>query len=176
MPEDAIRLLMLIGGDRRAGPPRRAHPGPPPGAQRTARGTVEAIARGYPLTLLLAVLLVFLAGLAIWRKGWSLAKRWTDAHVPSSSTPAPTTRSRTTSTARSPRPASRSSLGRARRRCRCPRAGWRPSPAGRRWSLVPERLVQLKGQDLDILIYPMDLLISGKPSWSPAPAPRWPAG
>ena len=30
-------------------------------------------------------------------------------------------------------------------------------------SLVPERLMQLKGHDLDILIYPMDLLISGKP-------------
>ena len=32
-------------------------------------------------------------------------------------------------------------------------------------SLVPERLVQLKGQDIDILIYPMDLLISGKPEF-----------
>jgi hypothetical protein len=30
-------------------------------------------------------------------------------------------------------------------------------------SLVPERLIQLDGEDLDILIYPMDLLISGKP-------------
>ena len=44
--------------------------------------SLEAVARGYPLTVLLAVLLVFLAGLAIWRKAQSLARRWTDAHVP----------------------------------------------------------------------------------------------
>jgi hypothetical protein len=31
-------------------------------------------------------------------------------------------------------------------------------------SLVPEKLIQLDGRDLDILIYPMDLLISGKPA------------
>ena len=31
-------------------------------------------------------------------------------------------------------------------------------------SLVPEKLIQLDGKDLDILIYPMDLLISGKPA------------
>ena len=34
------------------------------------------------MTALLAALLVFLAGLAIYRKAWSLARRWTDAHVP----------------------------------------------------------------------------------------------
>ena len=31
-------------------------------------------------------------------------------------------------------------------------------------ALVPEKLIQLDGKDLDILIYPMDLLISGKPA------------
>ena len=40
------------------------------------------IARGYPLTVLLSVLLIFLAGLAVYRKARSLAHRWTDAHVP----------------------------------------------------------------------------------------------
>ena len=29
---------------------------------------------------------------------------------------------------------------------------------------MPEKLIQLDGKDLDILIYPMDLLISGKPA------------
>ena len=29
--------------------------------------------------------------------------------------------------------------------------------------LVPDRMIQLDGKDLDILIYPMDLLIAGKP-------------
>ena len=50
--------------------------------ERDGRRALEAVARGYPLTILLAVLLVFLALLAIWRKGNSLARRWTDAHVP----------------------------------------------------------------------------------------------
>src|SRR6478735_775800 len=51
-------------------------------SSRSVRGVLEAVARGYPLTVLLAVLLVFLAVLAIWRKAGSLARRWTDAHVP----------------------------------------------------------------------------------------------
>ena len=42
-------------------------------------------------------------------------------------------------------------------------------------ALVPDRMIQLHGPELDILIYPMDLLISGKPGESPGPAPRWPA-
>src|SRR4029077_5686553 len=46
-------------------------------------GTIaRAIGRGYPLTALLAGLLVFLACLAVGRKGRSVAHRWTDAHVP----------------------------------------------------------------------------------------------
>jgi hypothetical protein len=44
-------------------------------------------------------------------------------------------------------------------------AKWLASVAGNSASsLVPERLIQLDGKDLDILIYPMDLLISGKPA------------
>ena len=42
-------------------------------------------------------------------------------------------------------------------------------------SLVPEKLIQLDGKDLDILIYPMDLLISGKPASWRARGRRWPA-
>ena len=29
-------------------------------------------------------------------------------------------------------------------------------------SLVPDRMLRLRGENLDILIYPMDILISGK--------------
>jgi hypothetical protein len=50
--------------------------------KRTAGDVVAAVVRGYPLTALLAVLLVFLAGLAVGRKVISLARGWTDAHVP----------------------------------------------------------------------------------------------
>jgi hypothetical protein len=43
-------------------------------------------------------------------------------------------------------------------------ARWLAAIAGRSSSaLVPDRMLQLQGPELDILIYPMDILISGKP-------------
>ena len=43
-------------------------------------------------------------------------------------------------------------------------AKWLAAVAGRTSSsLVPDRMLRLRGKDLDILIYPMDILISGKP-------------
>jgi hypothetical protein len=42
-------------------------------------------------------------------------------------------------------------------------ARWLAAVAGGSTTLVPERMIQLDGEDLDILIYPMDLLISGDP-------------
>ena len=43
-------------------------------------------------------------------------------------------------------------------------AKWLAAVAGRTSSaLVPDRMLRLRGPDLDILIYPMDILISGKP-------------
>ena len=42
-------------------------------------------------------------------------------------------------------------------------AKWLAAVAGRTSSsLVPDRMLRLRGKDLDILIYPMDILISGK--------------
>ena len=82
VPEAVIRLIMLIGA--------LIVPGiigaltltlsNPDGA--SPKRAVEGVARGYPLTVLLSVLLIFLAGLAIFRKAQSLARGWTDAHVP----------------------------------------------------------------------------------------------
>ena len=115
------------------------------------------------MTLLLALLLVFLAGLAIWRKVWSLAKGWTDAHVPlvvklgaydqvaddldRAVTAAGIEVEATEAPAVMTKP-----------------VRWLAAVAGgASGALVPDRLVRLSGQELDILIYPMDLLISGKP-------------
>ena len=163
VPEGVIRLLMLLGAIVVPAVLGGLTLALAPATSRTARGTAEAILRGYPLTLLLAVLLVFLAGLAIWRKGWSLAKRWTDAHVPFVVKPgaydqvaddldrAVTAAGLEVEASEAPAVMSKP-------------ARWLAAVAGSTGgSLVPERLVQLKGQDLDILIYPMDLLISGKP-------------
>lgn len=163
IPEMAIRLAMLaaaailpaiVGGMTLAlGSP----------ADRTPREIVTAIARGYPLTILLAVLLIFLAGLAVWRKAQSLARRWTDAHVPIVVGPGAYEQvaddlDRAVTAAGldvtpSPAPSSMSTPAR-----------WLAAVAGRgSTALVPDTMIQLVGPDLNILIYPMDLLISGKP-------------
>ena len=134
------------------------------GGERTTRSVVEGVARGYPLTVLLAVLLLFLAGLAVWRKVTSVARGWTDAHVPIVITGgaydevAADLDAAVTAAGLEvePRAAPRSMSAPAR---------WLASIAGGGpGGLVPERMVQLDGKDLDILIYPMDLLISGKPA------------
>lgn len=163
IPEWIIRLAMLAGAlvvPAVVGGLTVVLAGP---AQRTTRGITTAVARGYPLTALLAVLLVFLAGLSIWRKANSLRHGWTDAHVPivvnagayeqvaddldRAVTAAGLEVTPVTASAAMSKP-----------------ARWLALVAGPgSQSLVPDRLIQLDGQDLDILIYPMDLLISGKP-------------
>ena len=126
-------------------------------------GILVAIARGYPLTVLLAVLLVFLAVLAIWRKLRSLIRHWSDAHVPLVVDPGAYIQvaadlDRALSDAglelvAEPAPATMSKPAR-----------WLAWIAGRRAdSLVPDRMLRLRGDDLEILIYPMDVLISGTP-------------
>jgi hypothetical protein len=124
-----------------------------------------AIARGYPLTVLLAGILVFLAGLAVTRKARSLVKGWTDAHVPFVVDPgayddvagdldAAVTAAGLEVAAR-PAPAVMSQPAR-----------WLAAVAGAgRGGLVPDQLIQLTGPDIDILIYPMDVLITGKPGF-----------
>ena len=120
-----------------------------------------AMGRGYPLTLLLAILLVFLAVLAMWRKARSLVRRWSDAHVPMVVDPGAyeqvsTDLERALSDAglelvAEPAPATMSEPAR-----------WLAWIAGRGGDrLVPERMLRLRGHDLDVLIYPMDVLISG---------------
>ena len=162
VPQGVIRLLMLIGvlvvpGIVGAATLALAS------EKGSARGVVGSIARGYPLTVVLAVLLIFLAALAIWRKAKSLARRWTDAHVAMVVKPgaygqvaADLDRALTDAgfdLEPSSAPATMSKP-----------AKWLAAIAGRSsGALVPDRMLQLRGANLDILIYPMDVLISGKP-------------
>ncbi len=163
VPESVIRLAMLIG----------ALVVPAlvgvlvlflrPAAERKPRAIAESIARGYPLTVLLAVLLLFLAGLAVWRKVSSAARGWTDAHVPIVVGPgaydevARDLDAAVTAVGLEVEPRTAPSTMSAPAR-------WLATVAGKgAGALVPDRMVQLHGPDLDILIYPMDLLIAGKP-------------
>ena len=134
-----------------------------PANDRSARSIAIAVLRGYPLTALLAILLVFLAVLAIVRKAISLRRGWTDAHVPLVVLPG-----RYDDVA-ADLDAAVTAVGLDVDPTVAP--GYLATPA--RWlaavagtsaaSLVPDRMIQLRGAELDILIYSMDLLISGKP-------------
>ncbi len=132
------------------------------GSVRSPRAIAGALARGYPLTALLSILLVFLAGLAIFRKVRSVARGWTDAHVPfvvepgryddvaADLTTAVSDGGLDVEVTVAPAVMSRP-------------ARWLAAVAGdAAASLVPDRLIQLVGDDLSILIYPSDLLISGR--------------
>jgi hypothetical protein len=162
VPQSVIRLLMLAGVIIAPGVVGGMTLLLETDKKRTARGVIEAIARGYPLTLLLSVLLVFLALLAIWRKATSLVRRWNDAHVPMVVDPGAYEQvahdldealsASGLDLAAGDAPASMSTP-----------AKWLTAVAGRgSSSLVPDRMVRLRGPNLDILIYPMDVLISGK--------------
>jgi hypothetical protein len=134
-----------------------------PAADRTPRTFAEGVARGYPLTVLLAVLLVFLAGLALWRRATSLARGWTDAHVPIVVT-AGAYEQVADDLDRAVTAAGLEVTPRTAPAVMSTPARWLATVAGRGSAgLVPDRLIQLDGKDLDILIYPMDLLISGRP-------------
>ncbi len=163
VPEEVIRLVMLIGALIVPGVLGVLTLALSPDTGRDARRTIEAVLRGYPLTVLLAILLLFLAGLAVWRKGHSLVRRWTDAHVPLVVKPGAYDQV----AADLDRAVSDAGLDvepRAAPAAMSKPAKWLAAVGGSNSSaLVPDHMVQLHGPDLDILIYPMDLLISGKP-------------
>jgi hypothetical protein len=163
VPEWVIRLAMLIGALTVPAVVGILVALLRPADERTPRVIAESIARGYPLTVLLAVLLLFLAGLAIWRKGTSLARGWTDAHVPIVVTAgaydqvAADLDAAVTAAGLEVEPKAAPATMSAP-------AKWLARVAGQSSAvLVPDRMIQLDGKDLDILIYPMDLLIAGKP-------------
>ena len=162
IPEQTIRMLMLVGVIAVPGIVGLVTLALTSKDERTPRRALEAFARGYPLTILLAVLLVFLALLAIYRKANSVVRCRTDAHVPMVVKPGAYEQvaddldraltdagfDLTPETA----PATMSMP-----------AKWLAAVAGRTSSsLVPDRMLRLRGENLDILIYPMDILISGK--------------
>src|SRR6185295_8215987 len=162
VPESTIRLLMLVGVIVVPGAVGAMTLLLQADAKRTGRSIVEAIARGYPLTLLLAVLLVFLACLAIWRKGTSLARRWSDAHVPMVVKPGAYEEVANDLDDALSAAGLDLEAGDAPSSMSLP-AKWLTAVAGRSSSsLVPDRMVRLRSPVLDILIYPMDVLISGK--------------
>lgn len=124
-------------------------------------GLLTGVLRGYPFTLVLALTIAILAGVSIARKARSLSKRWEDAHVPVVVKPGGYERVLDDL---------RGVLDRSGLPVRT-----RPAPsiislpprmldavAGRTLgSLVPDRLMMLTGDELEVLVYPSDVAISG---------------
>jgi hypothetical protein len=124
-------------------------------------GLARAILRGYPFTLVLASTIAVLAIVSVVRKVRSLARRWDDAHVPVIVKPG----------------GYEEVLGDLERVLadaglvvtRKPASVFLSVPprlldtvAGKSLGgLVPDRLMLLAGRDLEILVYPSDLAISG---------------
>ncbi len=125
-------------------------------------GVAGQLARGYPLAAGLSAMLVFLAIIGVVRKGASLARRWTDAHIPVVLKPGGYERL----AADMDTAITDSGID----------VDARDAPAvlvvpahilaaiagPRVRALLPERLVRLVGNDLEVLIYPTDISIGGK--------------
>jgi hypothetical protein len=125
------------------------------------RALVGAVFRGYPFTAVLAVTIVFLGALSLVRKATSLARRWQDAHVPVIVKPGGYDR------VVADLETVLDDAGLDTRREPAPRVLSVPprlleAVAGKALGeLVPDRLMVLRGEDLDVLVYPSDISIAG---------------
>lgn len=122
---------------------------------------VKAVLRGYPLALVLAFVLVFLALVAVFRKGRALVKRWKDAHVPV------VVREGGYDRMVADLEKALDEAGLAVTRGKAPALLSMPARvlgavagSGVK-SLVPDHLVQLTGDDLEIQLYPSDVALAG---------------
>ena len=124
-------------------------------------GLVVGVLRGYPFTLVLALTIIVLGGVALVRKLRSLSKRWEDAHVPVIVKPG----GYDGVLAALEDVLDRAGLDVTKK----PAPGVVSMPprlldavAGRALGgLVPDRLMLLAGQQLEVLVYPSDVAISG---------------
>ncbi|MBF6607035.1 MAG: hypothetical protein IVW53_15840 [Chloroflexi bacterium] len=134
---------------------------PAQGARPTGLAIVREILRGYPLALVISVVLVFLPGVGIVRKVGSLRRGWSDTHIPIVVKPGGYDRvvadlqlalssADLLVTARDA-PSILTVPGQLLARV----AG------GNVRALLPDHLVELNGQSLEIGVYPSDIAISG---------------
>lgn len=163
IPEDWVRIAMLIGAivlplaiGLAAVFMTEAR------ARAKGFGIVTNVLRGYPFALVLAVILVLLAVIASVRKIRSMSKRWEDAHVPVVVKPGKY----------------EETLQLIEQKLDAAGVEVTPRDAGRLLSgppklldliagralgaLVPDRMLLLVGDGIEILVYPSDLAISGE--------------
>jgi hypothetical protein len=126
-------------------------------------GLIRSVLRGYPFTFVLAVTIGILGVVSLARKLGSIAKRWNDAHVPVIVKPGGyddvlgdlehVLDDAGLEVVIKPAPAILSLPPRLL-----------DAVAGRSLgALVPDRLMVLSGRELEVLVYPSDVAISGTP-------------
>jgi hypothetical protein len=122
----------------------------------------KSVLRGYPLALVLAFVLVFLGVVAVARKARSMARRWSDAHVPIVVREGGYEQmvddlekaldDAGLDVARRPAPAIMAVPGKM----------LAAIAGGGVRALVPDQLVQLVGRDIEVALYPSDIAIAGR--------------
>ena len=126
-------------------------------------GILRQILRGYPYAAVLALSMAFMIVIAPARKLRSMAKRWSDAHIPVVVKPGGY------DVVADDLERALDAAGLEIERVRAPRVLEAPSkllaavagPGVDR--LIPDELIQLRNRDLEVLIYPSDISIVGKP-------------
>ncbi|MDQ3871884.1 MAG: hypothetical protein M3301_09765 [Chloroflexota bacterium] len=122
---------------------------------------LKQVARGYLYAAVVAGSLVFLAVIALFRKLRSATKRWSDAHVPVTVKPGGYDR------VADDLEAVLDEAGLAIERRRAPRVletpakilAWAGGEGVR--SMVPDKLAALASDNLEVFIYPSDILVAG---------------
>lgn len=146
-PAMAVASLQLLRADDRPKGPR---------------DLMLHVARGYPMAAALSTMLAFLAAIGIARKASSLVRRWTDAHVPIVVKPGGY------DDLVADLDTAISDVGIEVRAVDAPAVLVLPgrllaAAAGSHVrGLLPERLVRLVGDGVEVLIYPSDVAMSGR--------------
>ena len=127
----------------------------------TGKDALALVLRGYLVTAALALTLVFLAVIGTVRKGRVLAKRWSDAHIPAVVRPGNYERV-VVDLERALDDADLSVTSRDAPAVLAVPGRMLASVAGKHFSaLVPDRVKQLTGSGIEVLIHQSDIAISG---------------
>jgi hypothetical protein len=132
-------------------------------AERRPAGldAARTVLRGYPLAFVLALVLVFLGFVALFRKGRALVKRWKDAHVPIVVKEGGYDRMVADLEAALDEAELDVTPGVAPAILALPARVLAAVAGPGVESLVPDRLVQLVGPGLEVQLYPSDVAIVG---------------
>ena len=133
-------------------------------AERRPKGKdmVIQVLRGYPYAALLAFTLVFLGIVALIRRARSMIKRWQDAHIAIVIKPGGYEKVATDLEAALDNAGLNFSRTPAPRILEAPSKLLAAVGGSGVAALVPDRLIQMVANDLEVLVYPSDIFIAGK--------------